>query len=79
MLTRALHLLPPETAHGLALWALGRGLGPACRRPPSPRLATSFCGFELPHPLGLAAGFDKNAEAVPGLFGSASASSRSAR
>jgi dihydroorotate dehydrogenase len=26
-------------------------------------------GFDLPHPLGLAAGFDKNAEAIPGLFG----------
>jgi dihydroorotate dehydrogenase len=32
------------------------------------RLRTSFCGLELPHPLGLAAGFDKNAEAVAGLF-----------
>jgi dihydroorotate dehydrogenase len=68
MLTRALHLLPPETAHGVALWALGRGLGPVVRPPSSPRLATSFCGFDLPHPLGLAAGFDKNALVVPGLF-----------
>jgi dihydroorotate dehydrogenase len=68
MLTRALHLLPPETAHGLALWALGHGLVPALAPASSARLATSFCGFELPHPLGLAAGFDKNAKAVPGLF-----------
>ncbi len=68
MLTRALHLLPPETAHGLALWALGRGLGPTVTPPSSPRLRTSFCGFDLAHPLGLAAGFDKNAEAVAGLF-----------
>jgi dihydroorotate dehydrogenase len=68
VLIRALQLLPPETAHGLALWALRRGLGPNVTPPASPRLETSFCGFELPHPLGLAAGFDKNALAVPGLF-----------
>jgi dihydroorotate dehydrogenase len=30
-------------------------------------LATRLCGLELPNPLGLAAGFDKNAEALPGL------------
>jgi dihydroorotate dehydrogenase len=69
LLTRALHLLPPEAAHALALWALGRGLAPAASPVVSARLATSFCGIALPHPLGLAAGLDKNAEAVPGLFG----------
>jgi dihydroorotate dehydrogenase len=68
VLTRALQLLPPEPAHGTALWALRRGLIPAITPPSSPRLATSCCGFELAHPLGLAAGFDKNAEALPGLF-----------
>jgi dihydroorotate dehydrogenase len=68
MLTRALQLLPPETAHGVALWALRRGLTPTITAPLSDRLRTSFCGFDLPHPLGLAAGFDKNAEAVSGLF-----------
>jgi len=68
MLTRALQLLPPESAHGAALWALRRGLVPAVTPPSSPRLATSFCGIDLAHPLGLAAGFDKNAAAVPGLF-----------
>jgi dihydroorotate dehydrogenase len=65
---RAWQLLPPETAHALAIGALRRGLGPTVEPPASPRLATSFCGFELAHPLGLAAGFDKNAEAVAGLF-----------
>jgi dihydroorotate dehydrogenase len=68
MLIQPLQLLPPEAAHGLALWALRRGLGPTVRPPASGRLRTSFCGFELAHPLGLAAGFDKSAEAVPGLF-----------
>lgn len=64
----AWRLLPPETAHALAIGALRHGLGPTVTPPSSPRLKTSFCGFELPHPLGLAAGFDKNAEAVPALF-----------
>jgi dihydroorotate dehydrogenase len=63
-----LHLLPPEAAHRLALRALARGLAPATTAPASARLRTSFCGLELAHPLGLAAGFDKNAEAVAGLF-----------
>jgi dihydroorotate dehydrogenase len=63
-----LHRLPPEMAHGLALRALRSGLVPA--RPPtsSPRLSATLFGRELPHPLGLAAGFDKNADAVQGLF-----------
>ncbi len=65
----AWRLLPPETAHALAIWALRRGLAPTVTPPSSVRLRTSFCGFELAHPLGLAAGFDKNALAVPGLFG----------
>jgi dihydroorotate dehydrogenase len=63
---RALHLLPPETAHRLAIRALGHGLAPR-QAEAWPRLATNLCGLELPNPLGLAAGFDKNAEALPGL------------
>ncbi len=59
--TRALHLLDPEDAHGLTLKALGLGLGP--RAPaPDPILATRLAGLDLPTCLGLAAGFDKNAE-----------------
>jgi dihydroorotate dehydrogenase len=69
LLLRGLQLLPPETAHALAIRALASGLAPTVTPPASERLRTAFCGFELPHPLGLAAGFDKNAEAVPGLFG----------
>ena len=66
---RALQRLPPETAHGLALQALARGLAGRRSLARWPRLATSLCGFELPHPLGLAAGFDKDGAAVAGLFG----------
>lgn len=58
----------PETAHDLALKALRAGLGP--RRDPRacPRLGTRLAGLDLPNPLGLAAGFDKNAVAVAPLL-----------
>jgi dihydroorotate dehydrogenase len=59
-------LLPPETAHRAAIrvlpWLPNRSL------PTSPRLRTSVAGLQLPHPVGLAAGFDKNGEAWAGLL-----------
>jgi dihydroorotate dehydrogenase len=70
VLTRALHLLPPERAHRLAILGLGQGFSGLGRRVDPgawPRLATRLAGLDLPSPLGLAAGFDKNAEALPGL------------
>ncbi|WP_323038013.1 quinone-dependent dihydroorotate dehydrogenase [Pararhodobacter sp.] len=60
----ALHRIDPERAHGLALKALRMGLGPQDGPVTSPRLATSVAGLSLKNPLGLAAGFDKNATAV---------------
>ena len=62
-----LRRLDPETAHRLALAALRAGLGPARAPVTSPRLRTRLAGLELANPLGLAAGFDKNAEAVGAL------------
>ncbi|MEM9971644.1 MAG: quinone-dependent dihydroorotate dehydrogenase [Pseudomonadota bacterium] len=62
-----LHQLDPERAHGLALRALRMGLVPKDAQAPDPRLATSLGGLELPNPVGLAAGFDKNAEALAPL------------
>jgi dihydroorotate dehydrogenase len=59
--TALLRRLDPETAHGLAVRALAAGLGPADRAPPDPILETSVAGLRLPSPIGLAAGFDKNA------------------
>ncbi len=64
----ALHLLPPEAAHGLALKALRLGLAPAPGPVSTPRLATRLAGLTLPNPIGLAAGFDKNAVAVGPLL-----------
>lgn len=60
----ALRRLDPERAHGLAIAALRAGLGPAGGPVRSPRLATRLAGLELPNPVGIAAGFDKNARAV---------------
>jgi len=64
----ALRLLDPETAHGLALKALNTGLMPRPGPVTSPRLATHLAGLTLPNPIGLAAGFDKNAQAVVPLM-----------
>ncbi len=60
----ALRRLDPETAHGLALQALRAGLAPAPGPVTSPRLAVRLFGRELPNPVGVAAGFDKNAVAI---------------
>ncbi|WIM13852.1 quinone-dependent dihydroorotate dehydrogenase [Enhydrobacter sp.] len=54
--------LDPETAHGLAIRALKSGWVPRDRRPDPPSLAVEIWGRHLPNPIGLAAGFDKNAE-----------------
>jgi dihydroorotate dehydrogenase len=68
MLARLLRFLPPERAHALALGALAQRL-PRVRIDTDPRIVASLFGRSLPHPIGLAAGFDKDAVAVPGLFG----------
>ena len=57
----------PETAHGLAIKALQLGVAAAPGLVTSPRLRTQVAGLDLANPLGLAAGFDKNAEALLGL------------
>ena len=56
--------LDPERAHDLTLWALRRGLGPKARGHDEPVLATRLWGREFPNPLGLAAGFDKDAAVI---------------
>lgn len=61
----ALHRLDPERAHDLSLKALATGLVPLPGTPfTSPRLAVSLAGLDLPNPVGLAAGYDKNARVV---------------
>lgn len=62
-----LHKFDPERAHGLSLRALSLGLVPLAGAVTSPRLATSVAGLALLNPVGLAAGFDKNATALAPL------------
>lgn len=61
---RALRMMDPERAHDMALKALTMGLGPKRGPFTSDRLRTTVAGLDLPNPVGLAAGFDKNATAL---------------
>lgn len=63
-----LNRIDPETAHGLALRALHTPFAPLPGPVRSPRLETTIAGLSLPNPVGLAAGFDKNATAVRPLM-----------
>lgn len=60
----ALHRIDPETAHALALRALRTPFAPGSGPHSSPALITEFAGLKFPNPVGLAAGFDKNAAAI---------------
>ncbi len=60
-------LLDAETAHGLTIRALKLGLVPPQPRLEHPSLEVALWGLRFPNPVGLAAGFDKNAE-VPGAM-----------
>ncbi|NXL65866.1 PYRD dehydrogenase, partial [Chordeiles acutipennis] len=62
-----LRILPPEAAHGLALRAAALGLLPPTR-PDGPALEVRVLGQRFRNPVGLAAGFDKQGEAVDGLY-----------
>ena len=61
-----LRTLDPETAHGLAIRALQLAPLPPAQAD-DPILATTVAGLALPNPVGLAAGLDKNGEALHGL------------
>lgn len=61
-------LLDPEFAHELAVSAAARGWVPREKRPDPPILGIEVWGKKFSNPIGLAAGFDKNAQAVEGLL-----------
>jgi dihydroorotate dehydrogenase len=63
-----LNRIDPETAHGLALRALHTPFAPHPGPVRSPRLETRLGGLVFPNPVGLAAGFDKNATALAPLM-----------
>lgn len=60
--------LDPETAHRLTVWGLAHGFGPAQRDADDRVLRCSLWGHDFPNPVGIAAGFDKNAEAFDPLL-----------
>jgi dihydroorotate dehydrogenase len=68
LVRRGLFALDPERAHELALGAIRRRLLPRRRADAEPRLKRTLLGLDFPNPIGLAAGFDKNGEAIDGLF-----------
>ena len=59
-----LGLLDPETAHSLTLRALEVGLIPPARDADPPGLAIDLWGKRFANPVGLAAGFDKDARVI---------------
>ncbi|KAJ3067319.1 Dihydroorotate dehydrogenase (quinone), mitochondrial [Podochytrium sp. JEL0797] len=65
-----MHQLDAETAHVLSIACARLGLTPSERSNPDKdgRLAVSFLGMPLSNPIGLAAGFDKHAEAIDALL-----------
>lgn len=63
----ALHRFDPERAHGLSLKALNSGLVPLAGTFTTPRLQVEIAGLSLPNPVGLAAGYDKNATSLSPL------------
>lgn len=69
----AFGMLPPETARDLTVWCLERGLGRltvdyAARQPDSLLLSQRLWDIEFPNPIGIAAGFDKDARVPDALL-----------
>ncbi len=53
-----------EDAHRMTIRALSRNFGPNIKPVIDPALRVELCGKVFPNPVGLAAGFDKNAEVI---------------
>lgn len=64
-----LFMLDAEKAHNLSIRALKNGLLPRVDNDIDPILSTELFGLRFPNPVGLAAGYDKNAEVLSGLAG----------
>ncbi len=64
-----LNVLSPEQAHELTLRSLELGIYPRPSAPDDARLAVSAFGLRFPNPLGVAAGFDKDARAADAVLG----------
>jgi dihydroorotate dehydrogenase len=64
-----LFTLEPEAAHEATLRALEAGLYPRPSGPADPRLAQRVFGLDFPNPVGIAAGFDKDARVPDAVLG----------
>lgn len=64
-----LHALDPEQAHELTLKSLEAGIYPRSAGSDDMRLAVSLWGLSFPNPLGMAAGFDKDARVAAPVLG----------
>lgn len=60
--------IDPEKAHNLTLGLMKRGLVPCGKQANDPMLEQTLWGLKFPNPVGLSAGFDKNAEVVGPAF-----------
>lgn len=72
-LLAVLHRMEPERAHDFALWCMRRNgfgtlMGRLVHQPKYQSLASTVFGLHFANPVGLAAGFDKNVEAIQPLF-----------
>jgi dihydroorotate dehydrogenase len=66
---KVIRLLPPEAAHRATVELAARFAAFLPRAAKSdPRLAVKALGLEFPNPVGIAAGFDKNARAFPAML-----------
>ncbi|HEX9882221.1 MAG TPA: quinone-dependent dihydroorotate dehydrogenase [Hyphomicrobium sp.] len=65
---RLLAMLPPEEAHEATLKSLELGLFPRAQIPDHPGLSLRFADLTLPNPVGIAAGFDKDARVPDALL-----------
>jgi dihydroorotate dehydrogenase len=64
----SLLFLEPETAHEVSLRALEAGVHPRARERDDPRLEQTLFGISFPNPIGVAAGYDKDARVYNALL-----------
>ena len=64
-----LFALEPEHAHEMSLKALEAGFYPRDLAPADPRLAQTVFGLPFPNPVGIAAGYDKDARVPDAVLG----------
>jgi dihydroorotate dehydrogenase len=68
LMQKAIFALEPETAHHAAITALKSGFLPKPGAYTHEKLKTHCLGLTFPNPIGMAAGFDKNAEVFEALL-----------